>query len=191
VGRVDWNAAVIWAIKRSFSYLNEPHAYLHDQKNRKSMQMNWMSELHGDSSQHGSTPQSRIRGVAGAMSAQPATRRSVDQVAFSYSSARGLPRKRPTFILTDTFTTIPLQSFIWGRPRNPICKEVENKACQRITARRYINISPLRLFHSTTRDETKQHYEDNEHSTCIIPQHISHTSASGHHGLRHNTTRPA
>jgi hypothetical protein len=102
------------------------------------------------------------------MSAQPATRRSVDQVAFSYSSARGLPRKRPTFILTDTFTTIPLQSFIWGRPRNPICKEVENKACQRITARRYINISPPRLsIHSTTRDETKQHHEDNEYSTCI------------------------
>ena len=116
----------------------------------------------------------------------------VDQVALVYSSARGLSPLRPTSTsLTDTSTTLPLPSFIWGRPRNPACKEVEESACQRITARRYINISPLRLFHSTTRDETKQHYEDNEHSTCIIPQHISHTSASGHHGLRHNTTRPA
>jgi hypothetical protein len=67
----------------------------------------------------------------------------VDQVASVYSSARGLPSLRPTSIsLTDTFTNIPNPSFIWGRPRNPACKEVQEPACQRITARRYINISP-------------------------------------------------
>jgi hypothetical protein len=114
----------------------------------------------------------------------------VDQVASSYSSARGLPSLRPTLaiclhrhIYEYTQTVIDL-----GTAAQSL---LEESACQRITARRYINISPPRLFHSTTRHETKQHCEDNGYSTCIIPQHISHTSASGHHGLRHNTTRPA
>ena len=107
----------------------------------------------------------------------------VDQVALVYSSARGLSPLRPTSTsLTDTSTTLPLPSFIWGRPRNPACKEVEESACQRITARRYINTSPPRLsIRPHKRNQTAQRRRR--------IQYLHHTTAYQPH-QRIRTPRP-
>jgi hypothetical protein len=107
---------------------------------------------------------------------------NADQVASVYSSARGLSSLRPTSIsLTDTFTILPLPSFVWERPRNPTCKEVEESACQRITARRYINISPPRLsirrqteLNSTTKK--KDTVPASYHSISATPAHQDTTA---------------
>ena len=107
----------------------------------------------------------------------------VDQVASVYFSARGLSPLRPTSIsLTDTSTTLPLPSFIWGRPRNPACKEVEESACQRITARRYINTSPPRL-------SIRPHKRNRTAQRRRRIQYLHHTTAYQPH-QRIRTSRP-
>jgi hypothetical protein len=113
----------------------------------------------------------------------------VDQVASVYSSARGLSPLRPTSTsLTDTSTTSPLPS---GDGRAiQLARKWKNRlasASQPVAT----STLPHRAFPFDHTNGTKQHNEEDGYSTCIIPQHISHTSASGHHGLRHNTTRPA
>jgi hypothetical protein len=110
----------------------------------------------------------------------------VDQVAFSYPSARGLPSLRPTSIsLTDTITIIiPKPSLIWGRPRNQGSGRFDLPAHHSPSLQHF----PTAAFYSTIQTRPKQHNEEGGYNTCIIPQN---TGASGHHGLRQNTTRPA
>jgi hypothetical protein len=85
-----------------------------------------------------------------------------DQVAFSYSSARGLTT------ITETHVTYPhrhvyeytLTIIDFGTAAQSL---LEESACQRITAHRYINISPPQLSIRHKRNQTAQPRRTTQH----------------------------